>query len=40
MKIKNVFDKIFSLDNLYAALEDAVQGRRYKREALVYTLDS
>ena len=32
--------KIFSLDNLYAALEDAVQGRRYKREALVYTLDS
>jgi hypothetical protein len=40
MKIKNVFDEIFSNDNLYAALEDASQGRRYNKDALVYNLDA
>lgn len=40
MKIKNVFDEIFSIDNLYAALEDASQGRRYNKDALVYNLDA
>ena len=39
-KIKNVFDEIFSIDNLYAALEDASQGRRYNKDALVYNLDA
>ena len=39
MKIKNVFDEIFSIDNLYAALEDASQGRRYNKDALIYNLD-
>lgn len=40
MKIKNVFDTIFSIDNLYGALEDASGGRRYKREVLAYNLDT
>lgn len=40
MKIKNVFDEIFSIDNLYAALEDASQGQRYNKDALVYNLDA
>lgn len=40
IKIKNVFDEIFSIDNLYAALEDASQGRRYNKDALVYNLDA
>ena len=40
MKIKNVFDEIFSIDNLYAALEDASQGRRYNKDALIYNLDA
>lgn len=40
MKIKNVFDVIFSIENFYGALEDASRGRRYKREVLRYNLDS
>lgn len=40
MKIKNVYDVIFSIDNFYGALEDASSGRRYKREVLKYNLDS
>lgn len=40
MKIKNVFDTIFSMDNLYLALEDASTGRRYNRDVLVYNFDS
>ena len=40
MKIKNVFDIIFSMDNLYAALEDASAGRRYKKEVLEYNLNT
>lgn len=40
MKLKNVFDLIFSFDNLYGALEDASKGRRYKYDVLAYNLDS
>ena len=40
MKIKNVFDTIFSMDNLYLALEDASNGRRYNKDVLIYNLDS
>lgn len=40
MKIKNVFDTIFSMDNLYLALEDAARGRRYKRDVLIYNFDT
>ena len=40
MKIKNVFDIIFSMENLQGALEDACRGRRYKKDALIYTLDA
>lgn len=40
MKIKNVFDTIFSMDNLYLALEDASVGRRYNRDVLVYSFDT
>lgn len=40
MKIKNVFDSIFSMENLQVALEDACRGRRYKKDALIYTLNS
>lgn len=40
MKIKNVFDAIFSMDNLYLALEDASAGRRYNQDVLTYSFDS
>lgn len=40
MKIKNVFDQIFSMENLYGALEDASRGRRYKRDVLYANLNS
>lgn len=40
MKIKNVFDVIFSMDNLYQALEDASKGRRYNKDVLIYNLDT
>ena len=40
MKIKNVFDDIFSMENLYLALEDASVGRRYNRDVLIYSFDS
>lgn len=36
MKIKNVFDLIFSMDNLYGALEDASANRRYNRDVMYY----
>ncbi|MCC8066398.1 MAG: RNA-directed DNA polymerase [Clostridiales bacterium] len=34
MKIKQVFDLIFSDENLYAAIQDASKGRRYHRDVL------
>jgi hypothetical protein len=34
MKIKNVFDLIFSDENLYGALQDASSSRRYNRDVL------
>lgn len=34
MKIKNVFDLIFSDENLYGALQDASRGRRYNKDVL------
>lgn len=40
MIIKNVFDTIFSMENLQGALEDACRNRRYKKEALVYALNA
>lgn len=40
MKIKNVFDLIFSMDNLYGALEDASAGRRYNRDVLCFNLNA
>lgn len=40
MKIKNVFDLIFSMDNLYDALEDASTGRRYNRDVLTFNFDA
>lgn len=40
MKIKNVFDIIFSMDNLYEALKDASSGRRYNKDVLAYSLDA
>lgn len=39
MKIKNVFDRIFSEENMLAAYEDAARGKRYKRQVLKYTFD-
>ena len=39
MKIKNVFDKIFSMENLYAAYEDSIKGRRYNADILEYGAD-
>lgn len=40
MKIKNVFDLIFSMENLYGALEDASRGRRYQRDVLDFNYDT
>lgn len=40
MKIKQVFDLIFSMENLHAALEDASRGRRYQKDVLAYNLDA
>jgi len=38
--IKNVFDTIFSMDNLYLALEDASRTRRYKKDVLQFNDDA
>lgn len=40
MKIKNVFDTIFSMENLYEALQDASRGRRYKWDVLIFNFDA
>nr|WP_289765376.1 reverse transcriptase/maturase family protein [uncultured Acetatifactor sp.] len=40
MKIKNVFDLIFSMENLYGALEDASRGRRYQSDVLEFNSDA
>ena len=40
MKIKNVFDLIFSMENLYGALKDASRGRRYQRDVLDFNYDA
>ena len=40
MKIKNVFDEIFSMENLQGALDDAIRGRRFEKEPLAYSLDA
>lgn len=40
MKIKNVFDLIFSKENLYEALEDASRGRRYQKDVLEFNYDA
>ena len=38
--IKNVFDTIFSMDNLYLALADASRTRRYKKDVLQFNDDA
>ncbi len=40
MKIKNVYDLIFSMKNLYEAYEDAARGRRYQKDVLAYSFDT
>lgn len=40
MKIKNVYDLIFSMKNLYEAYEDAARGRRYNKDVLAYSFDT
>ena len=40
MKIKDVFDIIFSMDNLYDAFQDASKGRRYNRDVLRFAYDA
>lgn len=40
MKIKNVYDLIFSMNNLYAAYDDASRGRRYNKDVLAYSFDT
>ena len=39
MKIKNLFDQIFSDENLYGALRDASRGRRYHKDVLAAQFD-
>lgn len=40
MKIKQVYDLIFSMENLYMAYEDAASGRRYNKDVLLYSQDT
>jgi RNA-directed DNA polymerase len=40
MKIKNVFDLIFSMENLYGALEDASDQRRYNKDVMLFNFSS
>lgn len=40
MKIKQVYDLIFSMENLYMAYEDASRGRRYNKDVLMYSQDT
>ena len=40
VKLKNVFDVIFSMENLYGAYEDAARCRRYNRDVLEYSFDT
>lgn len=40
MKIKEVFDLIFSMDNLYAAMEDASSERRFNRDVMEFNFHS
>ena len=39
MKIKNLFDQIFSDENLYGAIQDASRGRRYHKDVLAAQFD-
>ena len=39
MKIKNLFDQIFSDENLYGAIQDASRGRRYHKDVLEAQFD-
>lgn len=39
MKIKNVFDLIFSMENLYGALEDASDQRRYNKDVMLFNFN-
>lgn len=39
MKIKDVFDLIFSDENLYEAMQDASSGRRYNKDVLAAQYD-
>lgn len=36
MKIRNVYDRIFSMENLYLAYENAIKSRRYNRDVLKF----
>lgn len=40
MKIKNVYDTIFSMENMYHALEKATEGRRYQADVLAFNYDA
>lgn len=40
VKARNIFDQIFSMENLYAAYEDAARGRRYHGDVLSYSFDT
>lgn len=40
MKIKDVFDLIFSMDNLYDAFRDASKNRRYNKDVLQFAYDA
>jgi len=40
MKIKNVFDLIFSMENLYGALEDVSDQRRYNKDVMLFNFNA
>ncbi len=40
MIIKNVFDEIFSMENLYEAMDDASKTRRYHQDVMLFRADA
>lgn len=36
-RIKNIFSKIYDFENLYYAYKDAIKGKRYREDIMIYT---
>ena len=36
-RIKNIFSEIYDFENLYYAYKDAIKGKRYREDIMLYT---